>query len=181
MKYHNSSRSDHGTVIINIWQPFKFTVSNSAPITHFSKHSEDPPWHNGRNRTDIAEFGPIPTQFWYTMAQPFREVATMNPNFIVIGQKSARSSPLCPITALPVSIAFVELGFLSRIGRNKFERLLIVFGHWTMTAGLRPQRIVEIVHFHNLPTPDLSRHRKFERFVIVFGPWTVTVCDISHI
>ena len=29
-------------------------------MAHYSKRSEDPPWHNGYNRTDIAEFGPIP-------------------------------------------------------------------------------------------------------------------------
>ena len=34
-----------------------FYVYNSAPITHFSKLSEDPLWHNGHNRTDIAQFG----------------------------------------------------------------------------------------------------------------------------
>ena len=35
--------------------------------------------------------------------------------------------PIVLIIALPVLRAVAELGFLSRIGRNKFERLLILF------------------------------------------------------
>ena len=53
MKYHTRSSSSHGTVIINIGQPFKFSVCNSTPIAHLSKHYEDPPWHSGRNWTNI--------------------------------------------------------------------------------------------------------------------------------
>ena len=50
-----------GAMIINIGQPF--AVSYSAPIAHFSKRYEDPPSHNGQDRVDIAEFGPIRTRF----------------------------------------------------------------------------------------------------------------------
>ena len=125
-------------MIINIGQILKFTVSNSSSMAHYSKRSEDPPWHNGYNRTDIAEFGPIPKQFWLTMAQSYRKVAIMNKDFIFIVQKSAILSPLCPLRHLPVLRALAELGFLSRIRRNTFVRLLIVFAHWTMTAAQRP-------------------------------------------
>ena len=59
VKYYTHSCRCHGTVIINIGQIYKFLVSKSAPITHFSKHSEDLPGPNGHSRTDIAEFGPI--------------------------------------------------------------------------------------------------------------------------
>ena len=97
MKYHRRSSSGHGTVTINIGQPFKFAVSNSAAIAHFSKRSEDPPRHSGHNRTDIVDFGLIPIQFWLNMAQLYPEVTIMNQNFVVIGKKSARSSPLCPL------------------------------------------------------------------------------------
>ena len=69
MKYHKSSCSGYSRVIINIGQPCKFAVSGSDPIFHFSKGSEDPPRHNGHNQTDIAKFGIIPIQFWFTMAQ----------------------------------------------------------------------------------------------------------------
>ena len=57
------SCSGQGTVIIKNGQPFKFGVFNSAPTAHFSMHSEDPPWHNGHHRTDIADFGLMPTKF----------------------------------------------------------------------------------------------------------------------
>ena len=43
---------------------------------------------------------------------------------------------IVPITALPVSRALAELGFLGWIGHSEFERLLIVFGHGTVTAAL---------------------------------------------
>ena len=117
MIYNKSSCSGHSTVIINIGQHFKFDASNLSPKAHFSKRSENPPWHNGHSRTDIAEFGPIPIQFLLTMAQTYCKVVIMNQKSIVIGQKPVRSS----ITALPVSRALVELGFLNRIGCNEFE------------------------------------------------------------
>ena len=40
MKYCTRLRSGHGTVIINIGQPFKFAVYNSTPIAHCTKRSE---------------------------------------------------------------------------------------------------------------------------------------------
>ena len=78
VEYHRRSWIGHGTVIINIGQPVEFAVSNSAPITHFTRPSENPPWHNGYNQTDIAEFGPMLTQIWFIMAQLYREAAIMN-------------------------------------------------------------------------------------------------------
>ena len=49
MNYHTRSCGRHGTVIINIALPFKFVVSNTAPILHFSKRSEDPPCDKEHN------------------------------------------------------------------------------------------------------------------------------------
>ena len=97
VRYHKISCSGHHTVIISNAQPFKFAASNLAPITHFSKRSKEPQWHNGHSWTDIAEFGPIPIPFRFTMAQSYREVAIMNQDFIFIGQKWVRSSPLCQL------------------------------------------------------------------------------------
>ena len=94
--YHMLLFSGHGPVIINIRQPFTSAASNSAPIAHFGRPG-DSPRYNWHNRTDSAELGPMPTQFWFTMAKLYREVAKMNPDFVVIRPKSARWSPLCPL------------------------------------------------------------------------------------
>ena len=76
--------------VINIEQSFKFVVFNTAPVTYFGKRAEDPPWHGGHNRIDIAEFGPKDFQISdsdsfiqqsfgsFIVAQLYREVATMN-------------------------------------------------------------------------------------------------------
>ena len=120
MKYHTHSRSGHGTVIINMGQTLKCAVSNWAPLAHFNKRSEDiPTWHSGHNRTNIAEYGPMRIMFGFTVAQLYREVAISNQNCVVIGPKSARSSPL------PVSRA-----------HSKLERFLIVFEHCAVAAAL---------------------------------------------
>ena len=74
MKYHTRSC----TVIINIGQSFQCVVFNSAPVAHFGKRSEDHPWHSGQNRTDIAEFGSIPTKIRFIVAQLYREIALMD-------------------------------------------------------------------------------------------------------
>ena len=111
MKYHTHSRSGHSTVIINMAQTLKCAVSDWAPLAHFNKRSEDiPTWHSGHNRTSTAEFGPMRIIFGFTVAQLYREVAIMNHNCVVIGPKSARSSPL------PVSRA-----------HSKFERLSVLY------------------------------------------------------
>ena len=34
------------------------------------------------------------------------------------------------------------------------------------------QQIMDILHFHILPPPNLGRDRKFERLLIVFVQWT---------
>ena len=94
MKNHTRSCSGHDTMIINIGQAFKFCCFQFGPN---STLSEDPGWHNGHKRTDIAEFGVIPTKFWLIMAQIYREVARMNQDFAIIGSNSARSSSLCPL------------------------------------------------------------------------------------
>ena len=96
IEYHMHSCSGHGPVVIDIRQRFTFTASNSAPIVHFGRCPGDPPWHNRHNRTDIAESGSMPAQFWLTMAQFYREVAIMKQDH-VIGPKSVRWSPLCPL------------------------------------------------------------------------------------
>ena len=69
LKYHTSLWCGHGTAIINIGQPFDFADSYSAPVAYFSKRSANPPWHNGHIRTDIAEFGPVPTKTLLIKAQ----------------------------------------------------------------------------------------------------------------
>ena len=68
VKYYTNSCGGHGTMIINIGQPFRIVVSNSAPIAHSSKHSEVPQWHIGHNRIDIDKFCPMTTKFRFTMA-----------------------------------------------------------------------------------------------------------------
>ena len=95
VKYQKSSCVGHGAVTINIGQPFKFAVSNSVSIADFCKRSElsVTQWAYW---TDIADFVPIPKQFWFTLAQSYREVAIVNQDLIVLGKKSARSSPPCP-------------------------------------------------------------------------------------
>ena len=117
MKYLTRSCSGRDTAINTIGQSFKFTVSNSA---HFSKRSEDIPWHNGHTRTDITEFGPIPTRFWFTLAQSYREVAIMNQDFVAIEPKIGKIVLILPITALSVFRAPTELGFRSLIEHCKF-------------------------------------------------------------
>ena len=92
MKYHTHARSGRGTVIRSIGQPIKFVLSISGRIAHLIWCSEDPPWHNGHNQTDIAEFGPMSTKFWFTMAQLYREIAIMYQDFVLIGPKPARLS-----------------------------------------------------------------------------------------
>ena len=110
------------------WAFFSFAVIYSDPIAHFSKRPEDPPWHNKHNRTDIAEFGPMPTQFWFTMAQLYLEVNEFS--LCCYRAVIGKMGPFVPITVLHVSRALAKLGFLGRIGHSKFERLLIVLGHW---------------------------------------------------
>ena len=105
VKYHTRSCSGPASVIINNGKfffhifptPFTFAVSNSAQIPNFSKRPEDPPWHNKHTRIDVVEFSPLLTQFWFTMAQSYREVAIMNPHFVAIGPKSQRWCPLFPL------------------------------------------------------------------------------------
>ena len=119
MKYHSRSCSRHGPVNKTIGQPFTFAASSSAPIAHCSKHTEGPPWHNRHNRTDIAEYGAMPTPFWFTMAQLYREVAILNPDFVVIGPKSARRSPLSPLQHCPFPKRLQNWAqFLGRIGHS---------------------------------------------------------------
>ena len=79
-------------------QPLKFAVSNSAPVAHFSKRSKDPPGHIGHTQTNIAEFDPMPTKFWFMMAQSNREVA-----IITVGERTValKSIARCSITQTP--------------------------------------------------------------------------------
>ena len=70
------------------------------------------------------------------------------------------------------------------------KRLLIVFGHWTMTSPLRPvifhiskdnyiSLITDSINCQNCSfshfadSPELGRHRKFEGLIIVLAHWTV--------
>ena len=116
------SCSGHDTVIINIVQPFKFAVSNSAPTTHFGMHSEDPQRHNGHHRTDIADFGPIPGRFWfYDTIMSLSCHNELNPYYRT---KIGKIVLIVPITTQLVSRAPAKLCFLDRIGLVKFERLL---------------------------------------------------------
>ena len=133
MKYHTRSCNGHGPAIINIGQHFTFAASNSAPTAHFNKRPEDPPWHNRHYRTDIVKFGQMPTQFWITMARLYREVSKMNPDIVT---KIGKMVPHCAHYGIAFFRALAELGFLGPIGHSKFERLLIVFKHWTMTTAL---------------------------------------------
>ena len=127
MKYHKSSCSGHGTVTIKIRQTIKFTVSNSAPITQFSKRSEVPPWHNGYYWTDIIEFGPIPIQFWFSVAQSYREVVI----------KSLLLS-LCLLRHCLFQERLQNWAFCAEFDAIHLKgRLLFVLGYWTMIAALR--------------------------------------------
>ena len=72
---------------------------------------------------------------WATFVSALNLIRFQNQDFIVI--EIDKIAPNVSITALPVSRELVELGSLSRIGRNKFERFLIVFRHWTMTVAPR--------------------------------------------
>ena len=136
VRYHKIC-SGHHTEILSNGQPFKFAASNLAPITHFSKHSKEPQWHNWHSRTDIAEF-------WsgsHTVSVHYGTIISWSchnePIIYFYRAQMGKIVTFVPITSLPVSRALAKLGYLGRIGRNKFERLLIVFGHWTMTAALR--------------------------------------------
>ena len=90
-------------------------------------------------RLNVAQKALFLLQFWFIMAQLYCEVVIMNKDFIVIGQKSAQIVPILPID---YGIAWFKsnctISFLSRIGRNKFENVLIVFGHWSITVAQRP-------------------------------------------
>ena len=77
MKSHTRSRSGRDTVIINIEQPVKCIVYNSAPITHINMRCEDPPWQNRNNWTDSADFGLMPIKHLFIVAQLYREVVIM--------------------------------------------------------------------------------------------------------
>ena len=79
-------------------QPLKFAVSNSALVAHFSKRSIAPPWHIGHTQTNIAEFDPMPTKFWFTMAQSNREVAIIT---VVDRTVALKSIARCSITQTP--------------------------------------------------------------------------------
>ena len=150
------SCSGNGTVIINIGQCFKFAVSNSTPIAHFCKRSEDPPRRNGYNRTDIVEFGPIPKQFWFIMAQSYREVTIMNQDFIVIGQTSVRSPPLCPLRHCLFQERLQNLAFWAELDAINLKSCS--FGHRTVNTALSsPLRVRYVVSFVNLKTAACSR------------------------
>ena len=73
------------------------------------------------------------TKFWSTMAQLYPEVAIMNPDAVVIGPKLARSSSLCPLRHC---LFPKRLQNWALIGHSKFEKFVIVFGHWTVTVAL---------------------------------------------
>ena len=134
--YCPRSCSGHGRVIINMRQHIKFAVSNPAPIAHFSKRSEDPPWHNVLNRTNIAEFEPVSTKIRFTMVQIYNEIAITNQNFVVFGPKIVETLPIVPIMTFYVSRVLAEFGFMDPIGHSKCDILLIVFRLCTITAVL---------------------------------------------
>ena len=127
-----------------------------------------------------------------------REVAIINPDFVVIGPKSVRWSPLCPLRQR----MFPEhLGLLGGTGHAEFKRMLIVFGHWTMTVALTRvtchifqnkyiRHITDSIdcpkcsfsHFADTVEVDIGN---FKRCSLFFGHWNVIagpkICDISHI
>ena len=96
--YHMRWCNGHSTAVINNGQSFKFVVSNSASKTQFSKHSENPSWHNGYNRVVIVDFCLMTkTKAWFTIGQLHHKVTMMKQDFFGIGPKSAISSTLRPL------------------------------------------------------------------------------------
>ena len=74
-------------------------------------------------------------KFWFIMAQLYHDVAITNQDFVVLGPKSGRSSPMCPLRHYLFPKCLQNWDFWPELhGHTKFERLLIVFGHWSATA-----------------------------------------------
>ena len=98
----------------------------------------------------------------------------MNQDFVVIGPKSARSSSLRPLRHLLVPIALAELGFLSRIGHSKFERLLLV--SVTQPWPLQPTRMIFHISqdkYTSLITDSIHcRNCSFSNFADSGSRWT---------
>ena len=121
VKYHRSSCTGNGTMMINIEQSFKFAVISSAPKDNFGTRTEGPPRHCrilSDSNTVLVHYGTIIS--WSCHNEP---------SLYCFRAEIGKIFPIVSITALSVSGALRELGFLSRIGLNEFERLLIVFGH----------------------------------------------------
>ena len=102
-----------------------------GPSSSLEQRSENLPWDNEHNRTDIAEYGPTLVYYGTIISWSWHNELRHRWYRAKIGKMVL----IVAITALPVSRALAELGFLGRIGDGKLEILLIVFGHWTVTAS----------------------------------------------
>ena len=90
-------------------------VSNSAPITHCSKRSQDPAWHKGHNRTDIAQFGRFQQSLGSLWHNYIVKLPPWTKTLLLLGL-NRQDCPHCACHATAcyhVARALAELGFLS--------------------------------------------------------------------